>query len=215
MWGRIKLGPASSALWGLLLILGLSGCAHTPPLANDAQRHALQAALTSLAPTVRSNEAARVTACAFDYSRILAERYRAVRPALLHNFLVNTGRKQRGLCYEWAEDLVAELQTLELDSLQLRWGIARAETVREHNSVVVTARGQPFAEGIILDAWRRSGQLIWAPVRTDRYPWVEGELNATPPPTNSSVVIPAVPKPSERPPSVASPRGRAASKRKS
>jgi hypothetical protein len=169
-----------AGLLGLLAAAGLTGCASTPRAATAAEVSALRLALTSLAPTVRVEEAERVAACAYDYSRTLAVRYRVVRPALLHNFMVNTGFKRRGLCYEWAEDLLAQLRTLGLESLELRWGIARADSPREHNSVVVTAQSQPFERGIVLDPWRRGGWMVWSPVGVDRYPWVEGELEASP-----------------------------------
>jgi hypothetical protein len=147
----------------------------------------LQHALTLLSPQVRGDEAGYVSQCAYDYPRILAAEYRVVRPALCHNILVNTGLRTRGLCYEWTEDLLSELQSLKLQSLELHWGIARAETFREHNCLVVTAVGQPFEQGIALDAWRRGGALTWALVREDRYPWVKVEL------TNSVVALPLMP----------------------
>ena len=172
-----------SAVLGLLAMAGLTGCAHLPRVAKASEVRSLESALTSLAPTVQENEAGRVAGCAYDYSRTLAVRYQVVRPALLHNFLVNSGFKLRGLCYEWAEDLLAQLQTFDLESLELHWGIARADTYREHNSIVVTARGQPFEQGIVLDPWRHGGQLVWSPVLADHYPWLEGEL------TNSPVAI--------------------------
>jgi hypothetical protein len=50
--------------------------------------------------------------------------------------------------------------------------------MHEHNSVVVTAKGQPFQQGLVLDAWRHSGRLHWTPVIADRYPWEEGELSS-------------------------------------
>lgn len=121
--------------------------------------------------------------CAYEYPRALASSYRVVRPSLFHNFLVNSGFRQRGLCYEWAEDLLAQLQSYNLESLELHWGIARADTTREHNSIVITAVGQPFDQGIVLDPWRRSGRLVWSPVAADRFPWVEGQL------TNSPAVV--------------------------
>jgi hypothetical protein len=31
----------------------------------------------------------------------------------------------------------------------------------------VTARNQPFQDGIILDGWRRAGRLFWCPVVKD------------------------------------------------
>ena len=185
-WSHMSIGlgllRAFQVSLGLLIVEGLTGCALLPSGAKASEVRALQDALGSLSPTVRQVEAERVAQCAYDSSRILAQKYRVVRPAGLHNFLVNVGLKQRGLCYQWAEDLLAQLQTFKLDSLELHWGIARADTAREHNSVVVTARGQPFDEGIVLDPWRRSGRLVWSPVAADKYPWVEGELAASPTP---------------------------------
>lgn len=168
-------------LSGLLLISGGTGCTHLPTAPRPSEVEALRAALASLSPTVEAEEAREVSECAYQYPVQLAERYRVVRPALLHNFLVNSGYKNRGLCFEWAEDLLEQLKAFELETLELHWGIARANTAREHNSIVITARGHPFEKGIVLDPWRRSGRLIWAPVATDKYPWIEGELEATPP----------------------------------
>lgn len=174
----------------LFAITVLTGCVSAPWTASDSDIRSLQSALASLAPTVRTDEAEEVARCAYDYPVVLAARYRAMRPAWLHNFLVNAGFRDRGLCYEWAEDLLVELQARDLRSLELHWGIAWADTAREHNSLVVTAAGQPFDEGIVLDAWRRSGRLVWAPVSADKYPWVEGELTNSP-----SATLPAAVRP--------------------
>jgi hypothetical protein len=38
--------------------------------------------------------------------------------------------------------------------------------------VVITAAGQPFETGLVLDPWRNSGDLFWARVDRDVYPWV-------------------------------------------
>jgi hypothetical protein len=43
--------------------------------------------------------------------------------------------------------------------------------LREHNSVVITARDQPFETGLVLDPWRNSGELYWAAAAHDDYPW--------------------------------------------
>lgn len=169
------------AIYSLFLLAGTIGCTHLPGPPHPSEVDALRAALSSLSPGVRAEEAREVSECAYHYPVLLAERYRVVRPALLHNFLVNSGYKNRGLCYEWAEDLLEQLKAFELETLELHWGIARANTAREHNSIVVTARGHPFGDGIVLDPWRRSGRLVWAPVATDKYPWIEGDLEATPP----------------------------------
>jgi hypothetical protein len=142
----------------------------------------LQGELIALKPSVSADEAWEIASEACEKSRQLASDYRVVRPAIFHNFLVNTGFKKRGLCYHWAGDLIAHLQSMDLVTVQVHWAIARAGTVREHNAVVITAAGQPFEEGIVLDAWRRSGDLFWIRVEADRYPWEEGELDGAPTP---------------------------------
>jgi hypothetical protein len=166
-------------IW-LALLLGLAfplvGCVHVPPPASPAQVQSLQTTLRQLHPEVSAAEAALVAAVAYDYPRHLAQQYRLVRPPLGHNLLINVGLKRRGLCYHWAEDLAVKLRTLELTSLELHWGVARPGSWREHNTVVVTARAQPFAAGVVLDPWRRSGELVWGGVTADRYPWREGWL---------------------------------------
>jgi hypothetical protein len=86
--------------------------------------------------------------------------------------------RDRGLCFQWADDLSAKLDCLHLRTLKVRRGAARLETRREHSSVVLTAPGQAFDQGIVLDSWRHSGRLHWCGVREDKYPWIEVEVVA-------------------------------------
>lgn len=135
---------------------------------------ALHRQLTELSGTVDRREARQVAETAVLYSQTLASRYRVVRPAAWHNILVRMRARQRGLCYHWTTDLMRKLQSLGLTSFDLYWGVAhRGSELREHNSVVIAARGQPFEAGLVLDPWRNSGDLYWASVRQDRYPWRE------------------------------------------
>jgi hypothetical protein len=96
-----------------------------------------------------------------------------VHPIEIHNTLVNLGLRKRGLCYQCAEDLYVKLRALNLQTLQLHWGVAhRFDLWLEHSGVIVTARGHPFEEGLVVDGWRHAGKLRWAQVARDRYPWV-------------------------------------------
>ncbi len=64
------------------------------------------------------------------------------------------------------------LSALNQQSFDFHWGVAHFDSLwLYHSSVIVTAKGQPFREGIVLDPWRNSGMLFWAPVKEDRYPW--------------------------------------------
>ncbi len=142
--------------------------------AHREKVESLQIDLAALTHQSELPEARRVAETAVMYSIQLADHYRLVRPPILHNVLIRIGLKDRGLCYHWTEDLIKRLESLELKNYQLHWGVAhRGSELREHNSVVITANGQAFDRGIVLDPWRNSGDLYWSSVETDRYPWQE------------------------------------------
>ena len=147
------------------------------PRGDIAAEAQLRTKLAMLSPTVRVDEAEKLALCAYKTSRRLAREYRVVFPPALNNILINTGGRKRGLCYQWTEDLLHQLDALKLETLELHWGEAFARTFSENNGVVVTAKGQPFARGIVLDAWRYQGRLYWGPVRKDPegYPWKENK----------------------------------------
>jgi hypothetical protein len=149
----------------------------TLPRGDVVAEAQLRTKLAMLSPSVRVDEAERLALCAYVTSRQLAREYRVVFPPALNNILINTGARKRGLCYQWTEDLLHQLDALKLETLELHWGEAFARTFSENNGVVVTAKGQPFAQGIVLDAWRYQGRLYWGPVRKDpeKYEWKENK----------------------------------------
>lgn len=160
----------TATLLGLLLF---TGCASTPLSASrmQAQTAALRDQLLRLDRSVDTNEAARLAETAMEQSAALAREFRAVRPAWLGNYLVNMGWRDHGLCYDWANALYPRLYRLRLQTLELHLAVAHMDTPHEHNCIVVTACQQPFAEGVVLDAWRHSGRLWFGSVATDKYPW--------------------------------------------
>jgi len=97
-------------------------------------------------------------------ARKLARDYHVVlNPEFSQAFLVNVGAetwlvRPLGTGYRHA------LKELKLRTLVLHWGVAYDHTSSENNCLVVTARNQPFTDGIILDGWRRAGRLFWCPV---------------------------------------------------
>jgi hypothetical protein len=71
------------------------------------------------------------------------------------------------------------LDALKLETLELHWAESFERTASEHNVIVVTAVGQPFQQGILLDNWRYGGRLIWGPVNGDpHYRWHENKAEA-------------------------------------
>ena len=157
----------------ILIAFVCTGCSTYSPDQSSVQARtqALRADLLALGTDVSSTEAATLASIAIQSSIELAGEYRVVRPPWLHNNLVNHGVRKRGLCFEWTNDLFTRLHETNWQTLQIRLAVARMDTRREHNSLVVTARGQPFSDGVVLDPWRGSGRLWWGPVPTDKYPW--------------------------------------------
>jgi len=168
---RAARSRAALAAFGLL-----AACASPPSAvpggAADARVIELAAAIADLGPSVESDEARRAAYSVVVRSDQLAADYRLVRPPLLHNVLVNLGLRERGLCCHFAEDLIAVLLALDLASLDVHWVVARhGNRLREHSSVVLAPSGAEVQSGLVLDAWRRGGELIWAQLGQDRYPW--------------------------------------------
>ena len=137
---------------------------------NDAQRTRLEADLSELLG-YRDQETLRLAQTIVATTDELTRTYRVQPPALWHNFLVNVGIRERGLCCHWTQDLLREIETLQLVKYHAGWGVSRYGTWREHNSVVITATGESFETGIVIDPWRYAGTLFWAPVAADTYQW--------------------------------------------
>lgn len=132
--------------------------------------------LTQLGRTIDQDEAKMFAYEALLYPQMLAQKYALVTPPTFHNLLINTGFKERGLCYEWSEDMITHLKKQNYQSFDLRWGVANKGDFDEHNSVVVVAKGAPFWSGLLIDPWRNSGELYWAKLEADvEYKWVENK----------------------------------------
>jgi hypothetical protein len=143
-----------------------------------ANAEALANQLTALSPQVDRNEAKLLADCAYATVSQLRRRYHMFGTPIFNNFLIYHGLKKRGYCYQWSEDLLIALDALRLTSLELRWGEANPGNWRENNCLVVTARGQPFRSGIMLDCWRHLGHLYFGPVASDTDPYVENSKYA-------------------------------------
>lgn len=105
-------------------------------------------------------EAARLARVAVSASLELADKYRVVPIAGLHNTLVNTGLKERGLCWQWMEDFYPRLRKLRLSHYDLVCGVRDLDRFMEHHCVVVVPKGGTFEDGLILDPWVKSGRLV-------------------------------------------------------
>ena len=128
--------------------------------------------IMSLSPDVDRTEAALVAYEAVLYPKVLANRYRLMSPPNYQNHLVNTGKRDRGLCFHFAQDMMKHLdrpyKTLTLERMMSFQG-----EFLEHNVPTIRAKGQDIQEAIILDAWRLSSDLLWMKAKDDEdYQWI-------------------------------------------
>ena len=146
--------------------------------ADVAKAGKLAGELTSLSPRVNRDEAKLLADCAFATVTKLRREYRMFGTPIFNNFLIYHGLRKRGYCYQWSEDLLIAIDALRLKSLELHWGEYDPNTWRENNCIVVTAKGQPFNRGIMLECWRHLGHLYFGPVASDWETYVENSSYA-------------------------------------
>ncbi|MGZ5022376.1 MAG: hypothetical protein ACXWFY_08170 [Chthoniobacterales bacterium] len=165
-----------------VLFLGLAFCltscsttgpnstAPTNLSAND-QRSANELArrIVALSPTIRPDEAQRLSETAYLTVRRLAVEYQMTWPSGVQNYLIASGQRKRGYCFHWAEDIISALAKLHLQTIELHWAEAFPNTSGEHNVPVATAIGQPYWQGIMLDGWRYAGVLYTSGVKQDMH----------------------------------------------
>jgi len=129
--------------------------------------------LAALSRRVDPNEAKLLAECAYATVARLRPEYNMFGTPIFNNFLVYHGWRKRGYCYHWTEDLLLALDKLNLKTLELHWADAYRDTWQENNCLVVTAKGQAFEHGMILECWRHFGHLRWNLVPSDQDPYCE------------------------------------------
>jgi hypothetical protein len=140
---------------------------------DQAKIEMLTNAIMELGPNVDRNEAHFVAREAVLFPKFLANDYQLMWPPNYHNVLVNTGKRKRGLCYQWAQDMAKHLITgRNYKTLTLRRVVANQGTFVEHNVITVAAKGKGLEDAYILDGWRHSGTLYWVKLNEDPdYDW--------------------------------------------
>lgn len=162
-----RLYKVSQMIQATCFIFAILFVVQTATASDERSIKDLAKALTALARDVDPAEAQTLSETAHTKARSLKKEYRVALNPEFTVFLYNIGMRKRGWCGHWAQDIGAELKELKLKTLVLHWGEAYPNTTSENNALIVTARNQPFKDGIILDGWRRAGRLFWCPVIKD------------------------------------------------
>lgn len=145
-----------------------------PPPPTDADIAALAASIAALGDHVDPDEARRAAHIAYEYPIELAAQYGVTDTPLAHNRKVNRGARPRGLCWHWAEDLQAKLNSQNFETLEVHRAIANGlnPILISHSTALISAKGDSMYDAIVLDPWRYGGKLFWSKTLEDkRYKW--------------------------------------------
>ena len=94
------------------------------PKKDSAKAGALANQLAALSRRVDPNEAKLLSDCAYATVARLRQEYQMFGTPIFNNFLIYHGLRKRGYCYQWTEDLLVSLDTLNLKTLELHWADA-------------------------------------------------------------------------------------------
>jgi hypothetical protein len=164
----------SSIVSVFLLFLFLEGCTPLPYKSAHREQQALAHTLMNLDTHIPPEEAERLAVDIVYEAERLNRKFERTTDPKFHNFLINIGLKERGLCYHYCDALYLYLHAKSYPSFAFHFvGAHIGSYWREHNALVVTAKGQKVSEGVVIDAWRNPEKLYFSRVKEDHaYSWV-------------------------------------------
>ncbi len=157
----------------ILVSFLFSGCAPVP----QPQKRTDVAGLTQLLMQVNEDapkaEAKRLAEDIIQESARLEKQFGRQSNPYWHNFLVNAGLKQKGLCYHYSDALYRHFAQQHYPHFEFHLlGTHVGEYWQEHNALAVSAAGQPVLSGIVIDPWRQAGSVYASKISEDRvYRW--------------------------------------------
>jgi len=150
----------------------LLACSTTSPSLSNTS-NTLRILLQSLATDISAIEADRLAHEIYQETEKLREKFNPVSEPHVNNFLINVGLKKEGLCYQWSDALYLYFKKRTYPHFEFHLLVAdKGEYFFEHNVLVVVAKGGKVMDGIIVDPWRKPGEVYVSKVREDRaYRW--------------------------------------------
>jgi len=156
-----------------LLFLFL-GCSVKSIPAPQSQVEKLTLLLQTLDNSISYKESRVLAKDIFKQIEKLTKKFELTSPPLWHNFLVNIGFRNKGLCYHWSDALYLHLhQKRYRDFSFYLVGSNIGDYFLEHNALLVVAKGtESVHDGIVIDPWRDSGKLYFSKIEEDKkYLW--------------------------------------------
>ncbi len=155
-------------------MLLLAGCQNAPVQVPQRTQIRIVQALESLGGDVPREETLRLANDIVARTDMLNKEFARTDDPKVHNFLVKIGVKQKGLCYHYSDGLYLYLIRRHYPHYAFHLlGAHIGSYWQEHNALAVTLKGHKPLEGIVIDAWRKTGDIFVSKVADDRrYRWV-------------------------------------------
>ena len=143
----------------------------SPSPSNTSNR--LSLLLQSLATDISVIEADTLAYEIYQETEKLRKKFDPVSEPHVNNFLINVGLKEEGLCYQWSDALYLYFKKRTYPHFEFHLLVAdKGEYFFEHNVLVVVAKGGKVMDGVIIDPWRKPGELYFSKVKEDtQYSW--------------------------------------------
>ncbi len=157
-----------------LLAFFLSACGNQPAINPDS----LAIQLQTLDKKLDTKQAQLISKNVLTVSKEIKEEFDPLPFPWFNNFLVNIGLKEKGLCWEYRDALLLKLKP-KVAPLTLLPVVANIDKLNEHNAVVIASKDTKFQDTLLVDLWRKSGELYIIKVGDDRkYKWSISFSNA-------------------------------------
>lgn len=157
-----------------LFAFGAASCAPIAenPIKRNQRAYELTAKIQEMYPTVDPRAAGDFATAAVESSAKWRGEWEVKTAPWLHNTLVNTKFRERGLCYQWAQYLYVDVER----HLPPKMRMSLVRTVddgvfNEHHVISLHGMHDSWSRGIILDGWKGAGNLVFYPVANEPGKW--------------------------------------------
>jgi hypothetical protein len=159
----------------------LLACSTTSPSLFQ-NKQILSILLQSMSEDISQIEANTLAYEIYEETKKLRKKFDPVSEPHVNNFLINVGVKEEGLCYQWSDALYLHFKKRDYVHFTFHLLVAdKGKYFSEHNVMVVVAKGKPVMDGVIIDPWRKPGELYFSKVKEDtQYNWIHREEREVP-----------------------------------
>lgn len=164
--------PYYNLLLSLLLFVS-TACSVDPIDTPKSEVIRLEILLRTLNTVNTDDESKQLSKDIFRTTNLLTKKFELTSPPLWHNFLVNVGLRQKGLCFHWSDALYLHLKQQKYTHFSFHLvGANIGSYFLEHNALVVSNKKEEIANSILIDPWRNSGKLYFSKIEDDTsYSW--------------------------------------------